>query len=983
MNLKNLHIKWFLAFVILIAIAFGVFFSGQEKPSYNLPEYVDFNYHIRPLIAQNCFVCHGPDSSSRQAGLRLDIYEGATAKLEDGRAAIVPGSSKRSVLMDRITSSDPDYRMPPPEAHKILTERESALIGKWIDQGAEWKPHWSLIKPEKVTLPANYKDRPLPEIIDFFINRKMDELKVEPASRANDHSLIRRISYLITGLPPSAEELIAFNDISSPENYKKLVDFYLASPHFGERWARHWMDLVRYGEYRGHEYDFPISGAWQYRDYLIRAFNADVPYDLFVKEHLAGDLLEDPRVHPVNGTNESIIGTAYATLGEGKHSPVSVKEEEASTIDNIIDVTSKTFQALTVGCARCHDHKFDPIPTTDYYAMYGMFESTRIGPIGLGYSNKEKSDLNRLRAIKSELKFQIEEEVKLENSNVSSSKINQKINFIDYVYSDTLLGANADSIQIIGDFRNGSWMDWTTEGAAFGAGPTKDEVLLDRRSEKASISYNSYASSRYYTTGIQGALRSPNFIIGQDSIVVRATGDSSTIRVVVDNFQLIQDPLYGSFSKIVDDNNWKDYSLDVSSVKGHKAYLEFLPGYFNQHEYIIKSDNYVDVQYAVAYSSNGKKLEFSIPEMRRTKGVEKPDLIKEYYSISEKVFKSEHLTGMTEGDQVLSPVFIRGNYTQPSKDKVQLRFLSAISMDSIGFPKSGSGRLAWAEAVVDPDNPLTSRVIVNRIWHHVFGRGIVETVDNFGLQGKLPSHLDLLDFLAVRFVEEQWSIKSLLKEILLSDTFKRGTKSYAENQKLDPENISLHHFPIRRLEAEAIRDGILATTGTLNRKLYGQSVPIHLTSFMTGRGRPSKSGPLDGFGRRSVYTEVRRNFLVPMMEVFDMPIPFSTFGKRNETNVPAQSLTLMNDPFVHDQANKWAAKIIANPESTIQDKIRSIYKSAFSRLPESSEIDSGIELLKELCKKYDCTFTEMENDKRLWKDYCHTVFNFKEFIYLI
>lgn len=1019
--------RWLVAIsMVLIGLAFACS-SGDSEKDLDLPEQVDFNYDIRPILSQNCLVCHGPDSGSRKADLRLDNFEGATARLEGGGAAIVPRSIHKSLLISRVTSTDPNFRMPPPEAKKILSAREIALLSRWIKQGAKWKPHWALIEPQLPELPPNLKQASNSDIIDHLIDSKLEVKELKPTDKASKNALIRRASYLLTGLPPDPEDVQAFVSDPSPNAYEKVVDQYLASPHFGERWARHWMDLMRYGEHMGHEFDYTISGTWQYRDYLIRAFNQDVPYDLFVKEHLAGDMLEDPRYHPEEGFNESIIGTGYFFLGEGKHSPVSVKAEESDRIDNIIDVTSKTFQALTVACARCHDHKFDPIPTTDYYAMYGMIESARIGPLPARKSLKQEAQIKRLTAIKREIKSQLGQQLIVDAEKASPQFISQLRQFVQDANDKPAAEKDSSRYRMIGDFRQGKWGGWHTTGSAFGEAPLMGVPVIDQGSHRIKGLASGVASSRFFTSGVMGALRSPTFIIEHDSIAIRAAGLNSTIRIVADNFQVIQDPLYGSLEKMINDKEWKTYTFNVSLVKGHKAYLEFMPGNYGnhtgkgpQHMYRIKPEDFIEVQYALAFDETVPDIRFPVPDRENdyslaakkqaiddwtnnrasikqirflsellnsveTQSYEKiiSPLITEYDSIAALQYDSTHFLGLTEGDAVFSSVFIRGSFSQLSEEKVSRRFLTAIKTGPEDFPQHGSGRLAWAEAVVDPSNPLTARVIVNRIWHHLFGRGIVETVDNFGMQGKFPSHPELLDYLAIQMVKDDWSMKGMIKDILLSQAFQRSTKVIAENQQVDPENLLLHHFPIKRLEAEAIRDGMLAVTGRLNLTMYGEPIPIHLTEFMTGRGKPLESGPLDGDGRRSIYTAVRRNFLSPMMLVFDAPIPFSTFGKRNTTNVPAQSLTLMNDPFVHDQAHYWAEDLLGKGSNSKEERIQEIYMRAFSRQASLEELKEAESLLEILAEANNRSLEEFKNDPQLWADYCHSIFNVKEFIHLL
>ena len=1029
MRLSNFNKNWLIAIpVLFVGIIISSLSCNSEK-EYGLPDKVDFNYDIRPILSQNCFVCHGPDSSTRKANLRLDIFEGATAHLEHGGAAIVPGSIGKSLLVDRISSEDSEFHMPPPEAKKTLSAREVALLKRWIDQGAKWKPHWAFIKPQIPDIPNDIREASVSDVIDHLIDKALKIKQLESAPSSTKNALIRRVSYLITGLPPDPVDLKAFIADSSVNSYEKMVDQYLSSPQYGERWARHWMDLVRYAESKGHEFDYSVSGAWQYRDYLIRAFNQDVPYDLLVKEHLAGDMMTEPRYHPEEGFNESIIGTAYFFLGEGKHGPVNVKVEESERIDNMIDVTSKTFQALTVGCARCHDHKFDPIPTTDYYAMYGMIESSRIGPLPARKSLKQTTHVEELKRIQKEIKIQLGAQFTDAVNEATPQFISQLQQFVknaDDIHSSEIDSAN---YRVIGDFRQGDWKGWYTTGWAFGEKPLMGAPVFDKPSRRVSGLVGGIASSRYFTSGVMGVLRSPNFIVEHDSIAIRAAGINGTIQIIADNFQIIQRPLYGNLEKKLNNQLWETYTFDLSLLQGHKAYLEFMPGLYGEiklpyedlrHIYGIKPEDYIEVQYAVAFNGELPDLPFpglddhydfsmkaktqSISDWKNNqanieqillldhwlKGINGityskalSELITTYDGIAAQLYDSTHFLGLSEGDAVFSPVFIRGSIDKLSEEKVPRKFLTAVKAGPDSFPQYGSGRLAWAESVVDPVNPLTARVMVNRIWHHLFGKGIVETVDNFGLQGKLPSHPELLDYLALRFIEEGWSIKRIIKHILLSQTFQRSTTTVAENQKIDPGNILLHHFPVRRLEAEAIRDGMLSVTNNLDLSMYGESIPIHLTEFMTGRGIPNESGPLDGAGRRSIYITVRRNFLSPIMLAFDMPVPFSTFGKRNTTNVPAQSLTLMNDPFVHQQAMYWAENLLREKDVTISERIHEIYLRAFSRQPSVEDLRGAETLLENLAKEYSRPLEELKKDPQFWADYCHTIFNMKEFIHLL
>ncbi|MGC4038891.1 MAG: PSD1 and planctomycete cytochrome C domain-containing protein [Chitinophagaceae bacterium] len=990
-----------LSAVTLIAVA--VANMNLKRDHFNLPAKIDFNFHVKPILVQKCYLCHGPDPSSRKGGLRLDTYEGATALLKSGNHAINKEHPDISELLSRIEHKDPDMVMPPPDSKMLLTEREKAILSKWIEQGAEWKPHWAFIMPDTSVFEKVKNKSTNP--IDFFIDEQLDKNDLKPSAEAGKNTMIRRASYLLTGLPPSVEEIDQFIADKSPDAYEKMIDHYLSSKTFGERWARHWMDVVRYAETKGHEFDYAIEGAWRYRDYLIRCFNNDVGYDKMVKEQLAGDLLTEPRRNPIDGTNESQLGTMFLTMAEGAHSPVDIRQDEADRIDNMIDVTTKSFQSLTVSCARCHDHKFDPIPTKDYYSLFGVMESTRFSPVSATTGLNEEKKIQDIEKWRKNLRESIStdwlSENKLSATNTSSFQtINSKPIPI------------AASYTMIGDFRNNDFGNWKSDGLAFGKTTTLGNPVFDEHTGKFLYLDEGKASSRKNGVGIFGALRSPNFTITDDSILVQAKSKNATIRIIIDNFQLIQDPIYGGISRNVTSDKWENVIIDVSSWKGHNAYIELLPGVYQQHTYRQPSDSYIDVRYVISYNGKTPVIPYDQPLERialpvainhwqsgncseqdvivLNQNIKKGTLRKVQLtdnsflkvpdsSISNKPDNTDFYNGVYDGFAINSPVFIRGSYKQTSADRIPRHFFSALHIGDSVFHSDGSGRLELAESILSSKNPLTARVMVNRIWHYLFGKGIVETVDNFGLQGKLPSNPELLDYLAIRFQKDNWSIKKMIKLIVLSKAFQRSTEATADMQKKDPSDTYLAYFPVLRLEAEAIRDALLTISGRLDTTLYGTPVPVHLTTFMNGRGKPDTSGPVDGAGRRSIYQEVRRNFLEPMMLTFDRPIPFSTFGNRNVTNVPAQSLFLMNDSFVVEQADLLAKKVI-KLKNTTDDRIALVYKLAFSRTVSDDEISKAKIFLQRLSEIYKANG---KNDiTAIWKDYCQSLLNSKEFIFL-
>lgn len=989
------HHRYPLFFILLATFIWGQACTsegGEER----LPKVVDFNFHIRPILSNNCLSCHGPDPTSRKAGLRLDTYEGATALLESGAMALVPHHPKKSALFQRVNSADEDLMMPPLESKKKLSRREIALLKKWIKQGAEWSPYWAFQPPEAYSFPTKLAAAAVSSKIDFLIDEKLEEQGLKPSPRAEKYTLIRRLAYLLTGLPPSPHEIEAFVSDESPDAYPKLVDKYLASPHFGERWARHWMDLVRYAETRGHEFDYPVIGAWHYRDYLIRAFNQDLPYDQFLTEQLAGDLLKEPRWDSTGRHNESAIATCFFTLGEGTHSPVDVRQDEADRIDNIIDVTSKAMQGLTVACSRCHDHKFDPIPTTDYYAWYGIFESTRFAMVPTLTGRQSWQMMDSLTTEKAALRHFITTQAQLP----TALKVKQEIQ------PKPSSSKEQQDYLLLGDFRHGGSSGWKANGIAFQTVNALGEPLFSEEGKLLRFSEGK-VSSRLLGAGLQGALRSPTFTIDHDKILVHAAGQDSEVRIIIDNLQLIQWPIHGGLRKLMEKEQAADHIFDVSMWKGRKAYVELVNGHYRKngqnHHYEIPTSAWIEAYYALAFDSIPPELSplqlgptapphlaldnwskgkassadvVALNQLLASRKLPQQHALYQAWKTAkaqavQRLYDSTAVAGVVDGTSVQSPIFIRGDYKALSDYQVPHRFLSALSDSIQAFPQEGSDRLALVAAIVSPDNPLTNRVMVNRVWHHLFGQGLVKSVDNFGLQGFPPSHPALLDFLAVQFVEDGWSIKQLIKHIVLTDVFQR---SAVASPSKDATNTYLASFPVRRLEGEAIRDAILSVSGELDKTLYGPPVPIYLTEFMKGRGRPRTSGPIDGEKRRSIYQGIRRNFLSPFMLSFDMPVPFSCFGRRNVSNVPAQSLTLMNDPLVWQQAEIWG-KQIASANIDFTEKVEKVFWRAFARPPSQEEVQQATQF-----------FAELEGQGPIethWSAYCHTIFNMKEFIFLL
>ncbi|WP_422925274.1 PSD1 and planctomycete cytochrome C domain-containing protein [Singulisphaera sp. PoT] len=938
-----------------------------------------FEKEVRPLLVSRCQQCHG--DQKQKGELRLDTRESALAGGSTG-PAVVPGKPQESLLVEAINYGDA-YQMPPKSK---LPEKEIATLTRWVELGAPWpqhgptsggakvlpfdikerSKHWSL-QPVKPSTPPEVREKAWPSSpIDAYLLAALEAKGLKPAAEADKQTLIRRVTFDLTGVPPTPAEVEGFLADHAPDAYGRLVERLLSSPRYGERWGRHWLDLVRYAETSGHEFDYDVPDAFRYRDYVVRAFNADLPYDQLVREHFAGDQLNPPRRNPAEGFNESIMGTGFFFLGEGTHSPVDLLDDEATRVDNQIDVLSKAFLGLTIACARCHDHKFDAISTKDYYALYGYFQSSRHQHAFIDPPSRIADKAAALAT----LKESIRKEVDIPKAAQAAPRPN-------------------DSSILFEDFGAETFRDWVATGDAFGTAPTRsgDFLLkLTPTSAQAVPVASGQAHSGLVSDRLQGVLRSKTFPIERRFIHYLASGRGGRINLVVDGFEKIRSPIYGGLTTPVGDDRPRWYTQDVSMWHGHRAAIELSDGatvdYTGARSRYNDGSGYLAVD-EIRFSDEA--IPGPLPEPERPIDLPhdgKPALaaaVDEYRKLEASIPAPNLSLAIADGSPEDESVHIRGS-SKMLGDKVPRRFLEALSGPEAGAYESGSGRLELAERLVDPANPLLARVMVNRIWKHHFGRGLVSTLDDFGKMGETPSHPELLDYLAARFITDGWSIKGMHRLLLLSSAYRMSSKPDAEADRVDPANVLLHRMNVRRLEAESIRDTLLAVSGRIDSNMFGPSVPTYLSAFMEGRGRPDASGPLDGAGRRSLYLGVRRNFLNPMFLAFDFPSPFSTMGRRNVSNVPAQALTLLNDPFVLGQAKIWAERLTAEQKGKpAREVVQGVYLTAFGRPPTDEEAMEAIGFLDEQAKLYG---QAGDANAKAWADLCHVLMNVKEFIYV-
>ncbi len=902
----------------LLRFSASLLLSGKILAAPTPQQIEFFESRIRPILAQECYECHS-SATKKKGGLVLDSRVGWQSGGESGDV-IKPGDPAASLLIQTIKHEHEDLKMP--KAGAKLDDKVIADFERWIREGA-FDPRDTAPSKEQVAKETDWKTilerrkqwwaflpiskQSANKTIDDFIDAELTKQGITAAPQADAQTLHRRMSYILTGLPPSGDQ---------------TIDQLLASPAFGEKWARHFMDWVRYAESYGSEGDPPIPYAYQYRDYLIRAFNDDVPYPQLVKEAIAGDLLPRPRLK--NGLNESAIGIAQLRMVLHGFSPVDSLDEMVTFTDNQIDTVTKAFQALTVSCARCHNHKFDAISQADFYALYGIFTSTH--PAVIDVNAPGTGD-----AIRAELK-QIKTQIKT-----------------------TLIADWLTTFKDTSDRSNKSYPNFQKPAFTFNGLPRSKPGEFSITEKGLRIYPGGYFSD-LISTQDRSVLITDRFKNPGGTFWFRVAGNGGVkAKYVVQNY-----PRTGTVHKAVELKDEKDEtlawrSLDLDFWKDDEIFLqlataadmpaEFKSGrsWFALTDAVITKDktppakpeqsNLPAHTLILAWQNNtltdaqAEALDALVQSKKlSTKAI--ADFLKRYRDLEAKLPAPTRVPGVIEANAKDAALFVRGDHKQPA-EIIPRRFLDAL--DPTPFKTTGSGRLELAERMADMrHNPLTARVIVNRLWHHVFGRGIVATTDNFGKLGDLPTHPDLLDFLAQRFIDSGGSIKEMVKLMVSSKAFQRGAQSSELSIQKDPENKLLSHWSMRRLEAEAIRDSIVTLSGKLDTTLYGESV---------GSGDP----------RRSIYVKVIRNALDPFLTTFDLPVPFSARGKRDTTNVPAQSLTLLNDSKVIDWSRNWATYVVHDAKDRTDDlRVRQMFRQAYSREASDDEVKQSLAYLATL-----------------------------------
>ncbi|MED6335553.1 MAG: DUF1553 domain-containing protein [Planctomycetota bacterium] len=1016
--------------ILLLLLGASVSPTGGQDPATETARTEFFEARIRPVLVEHCYACHNSVKKAR-GGLALD-HRVATREESNSGTAVVPGRPEASLLMKVLRHELEDLEMPkdgPRLADEVVADFE-----RWIREGAHdprdtpptpaelndltsWegtlarrKEWWSLqpIQSPKPPVSRAGSDH----AVDRFVERQLERNGLERAAPADRRTLMRRLSYAVTGLPPTLEQLGEYLADEEPGATERLIERLLASPHYGERWARHWMDLVRYADSHGSEGDPAIPEIHRYRDYLIRAFNADVPYDQLVREHVAGDLLAEPRVNEELGIVESAIGTAHWRLVFHGFAPTDALDEKVRFVDDQINVFGKTFLAQTISCARCHDHKFDAISQADYYALFGILGSCRPAMQDVNTPGRQRRDRERLGELKAQVRAGLAEAWLAELDEITERladpstedlerakepghplrplveldrRMGEGLTF-EEAWNRVLAQATGDDDESGPDAWRADLSDaaeharWFPFGNGLGEVPAPaGSIAIEPEGERILTGiYPAGVYTHLLSTRHRGVLHSARRLLdGEYDVWFRVVGGgNATLRYVVQNY-----PRSGTVYPIqeIKGPDWYWHRLDLSYWEGDDVHLELATGrdgplevrgaersWFGLREVLLRRKGTKgpnsrpdeisaralqpvgsdaprtpeeltqrlagELEGAIVAWQNGAAsdhqallldgflraglLANALAELPQVAGV-----IAAYRELEQEVPLPTRVPGMAETEAFDQPLLVRGDHRRPG-EPVPRRFLEAI--DDTPYRTLQSGRLELAEDLLRADNPLTARVIVNRIWHHLFGRGIVATPDNFGRLGKLPTHPELLDHLATRMVEGGWSIKGMIRYLLTSRTWQQSSLASPAALAADPENLWLSHASQRRLDAESIRDSLFAVAGRLDEQMYGPG-------FGANRATP----------RRSVYVQSRRNSLDAFLEAFDSPVPFATVGRRSTTNVPAQSLALLNSPLVAGAAAGWGGAVRSNRRFTSDDdRLAHMFESLTCRAPTRTELEA-------------------------------------------
>ncbi len=990
-----------------------------QAASADIPDVVDYSLHVKPILSDRCFACHGPDNNTREAGLRLDTKDGAYAALQNdkNKFALKAGHLKKSEVFHRIISEDPDLMMPPPESNLSLTDKEKAIIVRWIEQGAEYKPHWAFVKPEKLNLPK-VKDKLWPQNeIDYFVLRKLEKQGMEPNPKANKTTLIRRLYFDLTGLPPTPEQVAFFVKDTHADAYEQLVDRLLKTPEHAERMAMEWMDVSRYADSHGFHAD-GLRHMWPWRDWVISAFAKNLPYDQFITWQTAGDLLP-------NATREQMIATGF-NRNHPINSEAGVVPEEFR-VEAVLDranTTARAFLALSFECARCHDHKFDPISQKEYFQFSAFFNN--VDELGVISNDGNSGPLLKLTNEVAETKLDsihhlIKEVTARQESLVQKAgkHSNLQPNLKKGLLAHLPLDATRDeAINLANRTKPGKLRG----DVDLVDGAKNSAIRIDSDYEFLQIEEGMFEKTQPFSVSLWikpekqdhyqeifgNAGQKNSFWRGYEAYLDSLNRVSFRL-----THALPHNLVHITSHETIDLNQWThlaftyDGSAQAKEVKIYingkiaettihydNLYKSILP--VNAHHRLEKRDIRIGKAYRGNTGDDGL-LKGAFDEIRV---YEREISAVEVAHLYQEASPNEAITWLSHKDSIEHHLMQQPNYLANLIQLQKMRDAELSIKDTITevmvmkempemrpayvlergiynahleqvFPNTPSSinkfgeayennRLGLAKWLVSEDNPLTARVAVNRYWQMLFGLGILATSDDFGNQGDLPTHPGLLDWLAVDFRENGWNVRRLLKQIVMSATYQQSSVASLEKQEKDPDNLWLAYGPKHRLQAEMIRDNALQAAGLLVKHVGGPSVkpfqPKGLWSEKASFSRKLHYYVQDSgisLYRRSMYTFIRRSQPPPNLAVFDQPNRSYCVIQRQTTNTPLQSLVLLNDPQFIEASRLVAERMQQEAGDTLEQQLNYGFRLLTSRDLKPREKEIFKSLYKEEINKFN------------------------------
>ena len=960
------HLKMAFISAVMAVAAMG----RPARAEAPVPKEIDFNRDVRAILSNNCYACHGPDKNKRKADLRLDTKEGITAVLED-RHVTVPGHPEKSELFLRVTSQDPDERMPDPKSNKKLSDRDIAVVKRWIEQGAQWKGHWAYLKPAKPQVPNDPDDQSfVKNSIDRFVLAKMKENGLHPAPEADRATLLRRVSFDLTGLPPMPEDVQAFVNDKSSDAYEKQVDRLMASPHFGERMAMYWLDLVRYADSIGYHSDNPMNVS-PYRDWVIEAFNQNERFDQFTTEQLAGDLLPD-------STLSQKVASAYnrllQTTEEGGAQP---KEYEAKYAADRVRNVSTVWLGATMGCCQCHDHKFDPFSTKDFYSMAAFFADVQEASTGRREPGIPVPDAQQAEEIR-----KLDDSIAEAQRKLSETRPELAAGQAEWEKQRSEQGGQVgwraleiDSAQVQGESK---------------LQKEPDGILRDTGNAAAKETYTVTASAD--VAGVTGIRLEA---LPDDALPSHGPGTASNGNFVLTEFAVSVEQKGGKpkpvkLARASADHSQESFAIATAIDKNAKnAGWAILPEVGKPHTAIFELAGPLKAEpvqakliFTLAFKSpypqhNIGKFRLSLTTAASPASQTIPEDAQSALAVAPDQRSEKQKASIADYYRTISPLLQGQREAMAALDKKKNDLLAAVPkclistpgsprtvrilprgnwLDETGLvvepaiphflgqldtPGRRANRLDLARWIVSKDNPLTARAFVNRQWKLFFGQGISKVLDDLGSQGEWPTHPELLDWLASDFMEAGWDMKHTIRLLVTSGAYRQTSLASPEAKEIDPYNRLYAHQSRFRLDAEMVRDNALAVSGLLADRVGGPSVfPYQPAGYWFALNFPTrewKNDTGDNLYRRGLYTHWQRSFLHPSLLAFDAPTREEAVCERSRSNIPQQALVLLNDPTYVEAARVLAERTIKQGGSSVVDRIDWAFNRVLDRKPKPEE----------------------------------------------